>query len=191
MHYVGGTADTTEEYTYNDKNQLIEVKIPQNGVAIGGVTVNYEIHSFSYDSEGRLIKEAVFYDIDSVTDALIMQHEYNSEGRIIETKIQAFYDGKWNLLGRSESHYSDSNKKEKIDYYEVINDIEDFTGYSILEYDSKGMLLKQQSYDEDDTLLNEMIFEYEEYSYSQDDNMPIIDEIVFHGLTNQGYPFWF
>ena len=188
---MGGTADTTEEYTYNDKNQLIEVKIPQNGVAIDGVTVNYEIHSFSYDSEGRLIKEAVFYDIDSVTDALIMQHEYNSEGRIIETKIQAFYDGKWNLLGRSESHYSDSNKKEKIDYYEVINDIEDFTGYSILEYDSKGMLLKQQSYDEDDTLLNEMIFEYEEYSYSQDDNMPIIDEIVFHGLTNQGYPFWF
>jgi len=163
----------TEEYSYNDKGQLTQVRIPVDGLVIEGITIKYKKMDFKYNSEGLLIQilnsSDDFYDNKSIL-------EYDSEGKLIRSKHQTYNisEDKWSVIGIIDYNYSDSNRKVTLD-----GGIEG--NYSIFEYNSRGDLIVQKDYS-DGSLYSEKSYEYEQFDYYEGEKIYEINEFSNLGL---------
>lgn len=158
------------QYTYDDANQLLDVKEYR-----GDKQELVNEQQYEYDEAGRRIK--IVY-ADSQQDVYSLKYEYDEKGWLNSIKVQK-KNGEEFLL-RSYV-YSDFGKVVEIkDYRTFLKTTEQSYILKKYEYDTFGRVVKIRYYDSKD--LNT---EKEKYEYTYDKNSNIITEVIQKQYENK------
>lgn len=158
------------QYTYDDANQLLDVKEYR-----GDKQELVNEQQYEYDEAGRRIK--IVY-ADSQQDVYSLKYEYDEKGWLNSIKVQK-KSGEEFLL-RSYV-YSDFGKVVEIkDYRTFLKTTEQSYILKKYEYDTFGRVVKIRYYDSED--LNT---EKEKYEYTYDKNSNIITEVIQKQYENK------